>query len=186
MHWPGGRAARMMRAERPRPDPAMVLDTQVTSIAHVIQLAVAPVFLIAGIGSMLGVLTNRLGRIVDRARDMQKRLHAAGDNYDVSLNAELRVHARRARLVQYAIGCAAFCALLICAVVIMLFVGALFEINFAIVVAVLFIAAMLSFLTALLFFLREIHMAITSLRIVAREPGPTPPIIESGSPTPRA
>ena len=148
----------------------MALDTQVTSIAHVIQLAVAPVFLIAGIGSMLGVLTNRLGRIVDRARDIQKQIAAAGDSYDIQLNADLRIHARRARLVQLAIGCCAVCALLICAVVVALFTGALFEINFAIFVAVLFIAAMGSFLIALLFFLREIHIAITSLRIVAKEP----------------
>lgn len=147
----------------------MALDTQVTSIAHVIQLAVAPVFLIAGIGSMLGVLTSRLGRIIDRAREIQRRIAESGDDYHIDLNADLRIHARRARLVQLAIGCCALCALLICTVVVMLFVGALFEINFAIFVAVLFIAAMSAFLTALLFFLREIHIAITSLRFVAKE-----------------
>lgn len=153
----------------------MALDPQVTSIAHVIQLAVAPVFLIAGIGSMLGVLSNRLGRIVDRARELQKRIATPGEPELPNLVSDLRIHARRARLVQFAIGCCAFCALLICAVVVALFVGALFEVNFAIFVAVLFIAAMVSFLVALLFFLREIHLAITHLRIVAREPTLLPP-----------
>jgi len=107
--------ARMMRAEftSPRHRP-MSTEAEVSSIAHVIQLAVAPVFLIAGIGSMLGVLTNRLGRIVDRARRLEEQLAAAGDNFDLAVNANLRIHARRARLVQLAIGCCAFCALLIC------------------------------------------------------------------------
>ncbi|MDP3857486.1 MAG: DUF2721 domain-containing protein [Stagnimonas sp.] len=159
-----------MRAEFTTPHTAMATDAEVTSIAHVIQLAVAPVFLIAGIGSMLGVLTNRLGRIVDRARRLEEQLAAAGEHYDLAVNANLRIHARRARLVQLAIGCCAFCALLICTVVVVLFVGALFSINFASLVAVIFIGAMGSFILALLFFLREIHMAITHLRIVAKEP----------------
>lgn len=153
----------------------MSTDAEVTSIAHVIQLAVAPVFLIAGIGSMLVVLTNRLGRIVDRARKLEEQLAVSGDNYDLAVNANLHIHARRARLVQFAIGCCALCALMICTVVMVLFIGALFEMNFASLVAVIFIAAMTSFILALLFFLREIHLAIRHLGIVAREKPPVRP-----------
>jgi hypothetical protein len=49
-------------------------ESQVTAIAHVIQLAVAPVFLLTGVGAVLAVLTQRLARIIDRARVLEERL----------------------------------------------------------------------------------------------------------------
>ncbi|TXH05600.1 MAG: DUF2721 domain-containing protein [Nevskiaceae bacterium] len=139
-------------------------DAQVTTIAHVIQQAVAPVFLIAGIGSMLGVLTNRFGRIVDRARRLEEQL--ADTQVPLPAHTEhLDVLGRRARLIHWAIGFCAICALLICTVVMILFVGALLDLNFASGVALLFIMAMSSFILGLLCFLREIHLAISHLRI---------------------
>jgi len=50
------------------------MDTffQVSSISQVIQLAVAPVFLLAGISGALMVMSNRLGRIVDRGRYLKE------------------------------------------------------------------------------------------------------------------
>lgn len=148
----------------------MATEVEVTNIAHVIQLAVAPVFLIAGIGSMLGVLTNRLGRIVDRARKLHEQLSTADSAVNEAILSELRVSARRARLVHLAIGCCAFCALLICAVVVVLFLGALFQVHFSSLVAVIFIGAMTAFIIGLLCFLREIHLAITNLRIGPKDP----------------
>lgn len=147
----------------------MPADAQVTTIAHVIQQAVAPVFLIAGIGSMLGVLTNRLGRIVDRARRLEEHLAKVQELPDAHTAADLAVLAGRARLIHRAIGCCAICALLICTVVMLLFVGAILELNFSSGVALLFILAMASFIFGLICFLREIHLAISHLRI-----GPTP------------
>lgn len=138
---------------------------EVTSIAHVVQLAVAPVFLIAGISGMLGVLTSRLARIVDRGRKLADRLSGAAAESQAPLEHELAVLSRRARLVHLAIGFCALCALLICTVVVVLFVGAIFTINLSSMVALLFILAMASFISGLLCFLREIHLAITHLRI---------------------
>ena len=143
----------------------MAADVEVTSIAHVIQQAVAPVFLIAGIGSMLGVLTNRFGRIVDRARRLEDRLAATRELPDARLAEDLAVLATRARLIHWAIGFCAICALLICTVVMLLFVGAILEFNFASGVALLFILAMAAFILGLLCFLREIHLANAHLRI---------------------
>jgi hypothetical protein len=49
-----------------------VLEFSDVAVAHAIQLAVAPVFLLSGIGAILAVMTNRLGRIIDRARVLEK------------------------------------------------------------------------------------------------------------------
>jgi hypothetical protein len=140
-------------------------DAPITSIAHVVQLSVAPVFLIAGIGAMLNVLTNRLARVVDRGRRLADRLSGTDVPSNSRLGLEVGVLTRRAKLVHSAIACCAFCALLVCLVVVVLFLGAMFNLNASNAVAVLFIAAMAAFISGLVFFLREIRLAITNLRI---------------------
>lgn len=148
----------------------MVEEGQVLSIAHTIQLAVAPVFLLAGIGSMLGVLTNRLGRVVDRARKMEESLPARPGpaTPDIAYEADLRVLARRARYLQVAIGCCVGCALMVALVVVILFISAVLDLNAFALVAFLFIAAMLAFIVGLLSFMREIHLGLINLRIGPR------------------
>jgi len=51
-------------------------DSGITAVAHVIQLSVAPVFLLSGIGAMLAVMTNRLARVIDRARTLEAKVTA--------------------------------------------------------------------------------------------------------------
>jgi len=57
-----------------------VIEFSDVTVAHAIQLAVAPVFLLSGIGAILVVITNRLGRIIDRARVLEDRLDNASRN----------------------------------------------------------------------------------------------------------
>ena len=143
-----------------------MLETITSSdIAHVIQLAVAPVFLLAGIGSILGVMASRLARVVDRARIMEGRLAAAEPAAYAELHARLMTLALRAKLMGRAIALCTLTALLVCAVIITLFTGAFFAFNAAIPAALLFIAALLSFATGLIWFLREIFLATASLKI---------------------
>lgn len=145
-------------------------DGQMVSIAHTIQLAVAPVFLLAGIGSMLGVLTNRLARIVDKARKLEDSVAGVDPTMpDIRRSADLRILARRARYAQVAIGCFTLCALLVALVVMVLFTAAIFDLNAFAAVAMMFIAAMSVFIVGLLSFLREIHLALANTRI-----GPQP------------
>jgi hypothetical protein len=148
----------------------MVEEGQVLSIAHTIQLAVAPVFLLAGIGSMLGVLTNRLARVIDKARKLEEQTPAPADpaTPDIAYEAQLRVLARRARYLQMAIGSCVGCALLVALVVVTLFISAVLDLNAFAVVAFLFIAAMLAFISGLLFFMREIRLGLIHLRIGPR------------------
>ncbi|MGZ8200051.1 MAG: DUF2721 domain-containing protein [Methylosarcina sp.] len=140
------------------------LQIQLTDLAHVIQLAVAPVFLLTGVGSVLSVLTNRVGRIVDRTRLLENRLADNECTAPAEIRCELVLLSRRVRVVNWAISLCTFCALLICTVIVSLFVGTLVGLDFHTFIASLFIIAMIALILALLFFLREIYLAIASLR----------------------
>lgn len=131
--------------------------TSISSVAHVIQLAVAPVFLLTGVGAILGVLINRLGRVVDRFRALERH------EGEAAATAEMRVLERRARMVHWAIGLCTTSALLVCLVVATLFVGSITSVDLSTVIAALFVAAMLALVSALLCFLREITLAKGSI-----------------------
>jgi hypothetical protein len=143
----------------------MSTEAGVAAIAHVIQLSVAPVFLLSGVSAMLGVLSHRLGRIIDRARSLEVILESAAVERAEPLRGELILLGRRARLVSHAISLCTICALLICAVVISLFLGAFFGTDVSNAIGVLFIAALTALGGGLLTFLREIYLGLRNLRI---------------------
>lgn len=143
--------------------------TEVSAVAHVIQLAVAPVFLLSGIGAMLAVMTSRLGRVIDRARVLEDRLDGASPGAQRAIHGELAALSRRALLVGRAITLCTMTALLVCTVIAVLFLSAFLHFDASYPVALLFIAAMLAFFLGLLWFLREIFIATATLRI-----GPPP------------
>ena len=135
---------------------------QVSTVAEVIQLAVAPVFLLSGVGVILTVLTNRLARVVERARGLEAALSTADGPMR---QGELQVLARRARLMNRAITLSTLCALLVSFVVVALFVDAFVDLNLSTLIAAMFVIAMFSLIVALLCFLREVFLAIGALRI---------------------
>lgn len=146
----------------------MLPESPIETIAHVIQLAVAPVFLLTGIGGMLSVMTNRLGRIVDRARVLEAvALRTALDRR--TTHAELVCLSRRARLISVSISLCTLTALLVSSVIAILFLGSFVTFDASMVVALLFVTAMLAFIVALLFFLREVFVAIAGLRFGLRQ-----------------
>jgi Protein of unknown function (DUF2721) len=138
---------------------------QITDIAHAIQLALAPVFLLSGIGALLGVLTNRLARIVDRARAVERELRQASAHDPEAAHAMLRAMARRARYINVSITFATFAGLMTALVVALVFSSTFVPLNLAVSVAVLFVLAMLSLLGAFLSFLVEVRIAVATLRI---------------------
>jgi hypothetical protein len=146
----------------------IVFEFTDVAVAHAIQLAVAPVFLLSGIGAMLAVMTSRLGRIIDRARDLEARLVDASPEFFSTLQSDLRMLSRRAKLIYSAIALCTTTALLVCAVIAFLFVSAFLQFDASVVVALLFIAAMSTFVFGLLWFLREIYVGTISLRIGPR------------------
>jgi hypothetical protein len=140
-------------------------ETPISAIAHVIQLAIAPVFLISGVATLLSVLANRLGRIVDRARALETQLDTLNKPRRSLALEELGRLSARARLVNFAITFGTVCALLTCVTIATLFLGTLLRINLSKLITVLFIAAMASLFLALTAFLREVLTATRALRI---------------------
>jgi hypothetical protein len=140
-------------------------EAGISDVAHIIQLAVAPVFLLAGIGSLLNVLAGRLARVVDRARQLERHIPTAEEDEQATEIHELEILDRRMALCHWAIGLCTTAALLICVVVMILFVADLVAMRFAIPVSLLFIAAMFSLTMGLLLFLWEVSMATRFVRV---------------------
>lgn len=135
------------------------------NIAQTVQLSVAPVFLLTGIAAFLGVLSNRLGRITDRARILERRLHTTQGEYNEFLQKELASLWWRIGMVNKAIRLCTISALLICLVVVALFLGGLLHARLSLIIAILFISAMLALIIALIYFLREVTRATRSMQM---------------------
>ncbi len=141
--------------------PLVNAQTHIMAIAEVIRLAVAPVFLLTAIATMVNAMNTRLVRVVDRRRVMQDRIKDAGELPSESLKDELRLLIRRSRLIYLAILFAVLAALLICIVVAGAFLGALISVDVAKGVAVSFILAMSAMIISLGLFLREVYLGVS-------------------------
>ena len=136
----------------------------VADVARLIQLAVAPVFLLTAVGTIIGVLSNRLGRVVDRSRTLEDRLRQLTPQGQGAVRAELTVLSQRVRLVYVSMTLAVVCALFVGLLIAVAFVDAFIAIDLSKFIGLLFIGAMLSFIVALMVFLREIFLAVSSAR----------------------
>jgi hypothetical protein len=170
----------------------MFPESNINDITHVIQLAIAPVFLLTAVGTIIGVLANRLARIVDRIRAVEDWLrrpaqaHAEAirdsapdsvrgsvpdrqrDSVREIMQNELSLLGRRLRLVYLAMALAVFCALFVGLLIVVAFVDAFVQANLAKLIGVLFVLAMIAFIGGLLVFLREIFLAVTSTQNTMR------------------
>jgi hypothetical protein len=134
-------------------------DSHVFDITRVIQLAVAPVFLLTAIGTIINALINRLGRAVDRRRTLEELLPAYEGEKHQDTVIELRILARRIALALWSIALAVLSALLVCLLIGTAFVGAFIALDLSRPVALLFIAAMVALTGCLLLFMREVFLA---------------------------
>lgn len=131
-------------------------------IGHIIQLAIAPVFLLTGVGTNMLVLTNRLARIIDRTRLLEENLDASDGtavDRDELFRAELDVLFQRARKINRAIFLSTSCALLICMVVAALFVTDALNLRLTSLIAGMFVLAMVALTGSFIYLLREVLLA---------------------------
>jgi hypothetical protein len=137
----------------------------IEAISQVIQLAVAPVFLLAAIAGLLGVLSARLGRAIDRARVIEIRIPQARSVEQKNLlHAETTVLWTRIRLTIWAMRLCVSGALMICLVIVALFIGDLVTFDISLLIALLFIVAMLLIISGLVCFLREVAISTRRMR----------------------
>jgi uncharacterized membrane protein (DUF485 family) len=140
---------------------------KVDDVTHVIQLAVAPVFLLTAIGAIINVLTNRLARIVDRFRALDGEA-SGGPEAEALRQFERGLLARRLRLVHMALTAQVVCALMVGLTIIAAFADAYLAAKLSAYVALLFVLGMVAFIAGLVIFLREIFLAVVSTRTTLR------------------
>ncbi len=139
------------------------------SIAYIIQLAVAPVFMLAGIAGFLSVISNRLGRIIDRARLVERRIAKLAECEELRISKqELAILTRRRHITNRAIALCTSAALCVCLLIISLFISDFLGLQIGSFIAILFVLAITLLISALLYFLKEIQLATRTLDI-ARE-----------------
>ena len=140
-------------------------DVAVSAIAHQIELAVAPVFLLAGIGALLNVMAQRLARVVERSRTLEREFASLDEETRRLAAAELNVLDKRMTLVNLAITACTAAALLVCVLVGTLFVADLSDFADGRPIAWLFVLTMALLIVGLSLFLLEIRLAMSALRI---------------------
>jgi len=146
----------------------VALDPHVPEIAGVIQLAIAPVFMLTAVGTVINALSVRLGRAVDRRRELEERLGAMSEAEMPSALDELTTIARRIRFVYLSIVFAVISALFVALLIAGAFVGAFVRADLSFTIGAMFICAMLALIVCLLLFLKEIFLAVSTPRYVPR------------------
>ena len=134
-------------------------------IAQTIQLALAPVFVLVAIGNIMNILSQRLGRVVDRSRVLQQ-LHGttSGDAHDAVVR-EIRTVDRRIAMISRAILLLVLSGLTIGLCVALLFLEELFNVDLQQAAAAAFMLAIALLMAALTLFMRETRHATAVLRI---------------------
>ena len=133
----------------------IIPPTDILNVSLAIHDAVAPVFLLTGIGSILGVLVGRLGRAIDRARN----LNALSADQQKSFYEELDIIVVRTSWMRWSVGLFIFAGLCVSLAIASIFIGVAINIHLSIFVLMTFIIAMFSLIFGLLCFLREIILA---------------------------
>lgn len=136
-----------------------------SSLLPIIQLAITPVILLSGMGALLIVLTNRMGRIVDRTRELAEAMPAAAGDVRQHLGDQLDIMWARSIMIRRAVTAAGFSMLASCLLIVALFIGALLEWRVREVVLFLFGLSIVLLIASLAEFLRDIFSALRALKL---------------------
>ena len=137
----------------------------INNIADAIQLALGPVFLLTGIAGLLNVMSGRLSRIIDRGRSMKEKPEVIASYDEAAVKSELNMLERRRHITSLAITMCTVAALMVCLVIMSLFLEVMFSIPLNWLIGALFVLATLSLVVGLTYFLREVHLSTTAVRI---------------------
>ncbi|MFM8517291.1 MAG: DUF2721 domain-containing protein [Nevskiaceae bacterium] len=140
-----------------------MVDFHLTDISKVVQLVLAPAFVVAGIGTFVTILTQRLARVVDQWVKLDEA-HPQREVESVELGLSRDVLSRRAQMIRRAILRCTFAAIIICSLIGLLFLDAMISVDLSYLIALVFVLAMTALIAGLTYFLREIHLATAPLR----------------------
>lgn len=134
-------------------------------LVSILQTSVSPVILISGVGLLILSMTNRLGRAVDRTRQLRDELNGAPNEERSGLQSQLTILYRRARLLRSAISFGTFSVLMAAILVIVLFITAFLHVELVLFCAIIFMTCLVSLITSLLLFLKDINLSLAALRL---------------------
>jgi hypothetical protein len=151
------------------PVPALTLprmaNTSLTELIPVLQVAIGPVILISGVGLLLLTLTNRLGRAIDRSRQLAQEMGKSPADERERLAKQIDVLYRRAGLIRVAVVMSAVCVLLVAVLIPVLFITALLKLEDALLIIAIFIVCMVSLIISLVAFIWEIQLSLRALKL---------------------
>ncbi|HXY40518.1 MAG TPA: DUF2721 domain-containing protein [Vicinamibacteria bacterium] len=137
----------------------------VRDLIPILQVAIGPVILISGIGLLLLSMTNRFGRVIDRARQLAASLEAGSPEQRERAAAQVQILSERGRLVRLAITFASLSLLLAALLIAALFLTALLRWESAVLLAGLFVACLLMLVASILLFIRDINLSLAALKL---------------------
>ncbi len=137
----------------------------VSELIPILQSAIGPVILISGVGLLLLSMTNRFGRVVDRARILAGAVASAEDAQRRAFRAQLAVMETRAKVIRRAIMLAAVSVLMAALLIITIFIAALFHLNLGALAALIFIVCLVALIASLLEFLHDLNMSLRALKM---------------------
>jgi hypothetical protein len=144
--------------------PRVAMNTSLTELVPILQLAIGPVILISGVGLLLLTMTNRFGRLLDRSRLLHKE-HAATPEDAAALRAQIEILHRRAGMLRLAVILGATTVLLVAVLILVLFVSALYRLEAGWLIVAIFCLSQLSLIGAMLAFIREMNLSLTAVRL---------------------
>ncbi|HET9766461.1 MAG TPA: DUF2721 domain-containing protein [Thermoanaerobaculia bacterium] len=134
-------------------------------LAHLLQTSISPIALISGVGLLLLSMTNRLSRVIDRSRSLSAELRAGAPDADAAgERSQLRVLAKRARLLWVAIASVMVTVLCACTMVLLLTAMAFLQVNLRLAVVILFFVALLALLVSAVVFFADVLLSLRALR----------------------
>jgi hypothetical protein len=140
------------------------MESSITAIAEIIQIAVAPVFLLASIAGFLNVMSGRLGRIVDRGRVLESKIVSLEEGeVKIFTKTEYEILRHRSKLINWSIAMCTASGLMVCIVVASLFIGDYWNLDIAFLIISMFVLALIWLVLALLLFLFEVQLATNNL-----------------------
>lgn len=134
-----------------------------TDLVSILQAAVSPVVLISGVGLLILSMTNRLARVVDRSRQLGAARRGNTGSERTTVEAQLSILVRRARLLRRAIRASTWCVLMAAVLVIELFLSAFLQFDGTLISALLFVSCLLFLIVALVSFLQDINLSLVAL-----------------------
>ncbi len=135
-----------------------------SDLIPIIQMSIGPVILISGVGLLLLSMTNRLGRVIDRSRELSQAHLASGDDETrLVLRDQITILYRRSRIIRSAIGMAGLSVMFVSLLIVVLFIAALTQSNLIVTVGLLFIAGLASLLGSLIQFMRDVNLSLRAL-----------------------